>query len=177
VPPNSEGRVASFSTRSTPASLKSWRSISKPTGYGLHLFGLDRSYSTIKKRSATDRSLFRNTCRSRMKCSVFAIRTTIADDIPGYHWKHSVPSLVAYASSSPPRLPGLVRRAYLGEGYCQLRSRRVRRDRDVVLLLQRDGQARSVARLIMLGVLFLAGGWALELTRRKLISNLAGAPA
>jgi hypothetical protein len=29
----------------------------------------------------------------------------------------------------------------------------------------------------MLGVLFLAGGWALELTRRKLSSNLAGAPA
>jgi len=42
VPPNSEGRVPSFSTRSTPASLKSWRSLSKSTGYGHHLFGLGR---------------------------------------------------------------------------------------------------------------------------------------
>ncbi len=64
VPPNSEGRVASLSMRSTPASVKSWRSRSKPTGYGPHLFGLDRSYSTIKKRSVTDRRLLRNICCS-----------------------------------------------------------------------------------------------------------------
>ena len=57
VPPNSEGRTPSFTTRSTPASVKSWRSLSKPTGYGPHLFGFDRSYSTIKKRSVTDKSL------------------------------------------------------------------------------------------------------------------------
>jgi hypothetical protein len=57
MPPNSEGRVPSFSTRSTPATEKSWRSLSKPTGYGPHLFGLDRSYSTIKKQSATDTSV------------------------------------------------------------------------------------------------------------------------
>jgi hypothetical protein len=64
VPPNSEGRVASLSMRSTPASVKSWRSRSKPTGYGPHLFGLDRSYSTIKKRSVTERRLLRNICCS-----------------------------------------------------------------------------------------------------------------
>lgn len=39
-----------------------------------------------------------------------------------------------------------------------------------------DKLGRSLG-LIMLGVLFLAGGWALEHTRRKLISNLAGAAA
>jgi hypothetical protein len=39
-----------------------------------------------------------------------------------------------------------------------------------------DKLGRSLG-LIMLGVLFLAGGWALERTRRKLISSLAGAPA
>jgi hypothetical protein len=32
VPLNRDGRVASFSTRSTPASLKSSQSLSKPTG-------------------------------------------------------------------------------------------------------------------------------------------------
>ena len=32
VPPNREGRLASFSTRSTPASEKSWRSLPKQTG-------------------------------------------------------------------------------------------------------------------------------------------------
>src|SRR3954451_9746746 len=47
APPNSDGRVASFSTCSTPASVKSWRSRSKPTGYGLHLLGFGCSYSTI----------------------------------------------------------------------------------------------------------------------------------
>jgi hypothetical protein len=74
MPPNREGRVASFATRWTPASVKSWRSRSNPTGYGPHLFGLDRSYSTIKKRSVADRSLFRNTCCSWTKWSVFAMR-------------------------------------------------------------------------------------------------------
>ncbi len=64
VPPNSEGRVATLSTGSTPASLKSWRSLSKPTGYGPHLVGLGRSYSTIRKRSATDRSLLSSGCCS-----------------------------------------------------------------------------------------------------------------
>jgi hypothetical protein len=64
VPPNGEGRIVSFSTRSTPAPVKSWRSLSKPTGYGPHLFGLDRSYSTIKKRSVTDGSLLINACWS-----------------------------------------------------------------------------------------------------------------
>jgi hypothetical protein len=39
-----------------------------------------------------------------------------------------------------------------------------------------DKLGRSLG-LIMLGVLFLAGGWALEHTRRKLIGSLAGAPA
>jgi uncharacterized membrane protein len=39
-----------------------------------------------------------------------------------------------------------------------------------------DKLGRSLG-LIMLGVLFLAGGWLLERTRRRLISNLAGAAA
>jgi hypothetical protein len=79
LPPNSEGRVASLCTRITPASLKSWRSLSKPTGYGPHIFGLDRSYSTTGKRSVTDRSLLNNTCCSRMKCRVFAMRIPSTD--------------------------------------------------------------------------------------------------
>jgi hypothetical protein len=47
-PLNLDRRVANFSTRSTPASLKSSQSLSKPTGYGPQCVGLDRSYSTIR---------------------------------------------------------------------------------------------------------------------------------
>jgi uncharacterized membrane protein len=39
-----------------------------------------------------------------------------------------------------------------------------------------DKLGRSLG-LIMLGVLFLAGGWALERTRRRLVASLAGAAA
>jgi len=74
MPPNRDARVASFSTLSTPASLKSSRSLSKPTGYGPHRFGLDRSYSTMRKWSATDKSFLMNRRWSGMKCREFAIR-------------------------------------------------------------------------------------------------------
>src|ERR1700730_15654763 len=74
VPPTRDRLVASFSTRSTPTSLKSSQSFVKRTGYGPHGFGLDRSYSTIRKRSVKDKSLFRNRCCSRMKCREFAKR-------------------------------------------------------------------------------------------------------
>jgi len=62
VPPNRDRPVASFSTRVTPVSPKSSKSLSKPTGYGTQGLGLDRSYSTIRKRSVIDRSLVRNRC-------------------------------------------------------------------------------------------------------------------
>ena len=62
VPPNRDRRVASFSTRVTPFSLRSWKSLSKPTGYGTQGLALDRSYSTIRKEFVTGKTLVRNMC-------------------------------------------------------------------------------------------------------------------
>jgi hypothetical protein len=74
VPPNRDPRVASFSTRSTPSPMKSSRSLSKPTGYGPHRFGLDLSYSTIGKRFvagklSASRTVFRSTLTSASRFS------------------------------------------------------------------------------------------------------------
>ena len=105
-------------------------------------------------------------------------QTTIPDDIPGYHWKHSAPSLVAYAivaAASVFLVWWGVRtsaKALVNYGVVAFAATVMWFYFSSVM----DKLGRSLG-LIMLGVLFLAGGWGLERTRRKLISNLAGAPA
>jgi uncharacterized membrane protein len=105
-------------------------------------------------------------------------QTTITENMTGHNWKHSGPSLLAYA---------IVAAASVFLVWWGVRtSAKNLVNYGVVAFAATvmwfyfssvmDKLGRSLG-LIMLGVLFLAGGWALEHTRRKLISNLAGAAA
>jgi uncharacterized membrane protein len=105
-------------------------------------------------------------------------QTTITEDMTGYNWKHSGPSLLAYA---------IVAAASVFLVWWGVRtSAKNLVNYGVVAFAASvmwfyfssvmDKLGRSLG-LIMLGVLFLAGGWVLERTRRRLISNLAGAAA
>jgi len=105
-------------------------------------------------------------------------QTTITEDMTGYHWKHSGPSLLAYA---------IVAAASVFLVWWGVRTSAKNLVNYGVIAFAAtvmwfyfssvmDKLGRSLG-LIMLGVLFLAGGWLLERTRRRLISSLAGAAA
>jgi uncharacterized membrane protein len=105
-------------------------------------------------------------------------QTTVTEPITGYNWKHSEPSLLAYAIVAAASLflvwwgVRTSAKAFVNYGVVAFAATVMWFYFSSVM----DKLGRSLG-LIMLGVLFLAGGWALEHTRRKLISNLAGAPA
>jgi uncharacterized membrane protein len=105
-------------------------------------------------------------------------QTTITDGLPGYTWKHSSSSVLAYAivaAASVFLVWWGVRtsaKALVNYGVVAFAATVMWFYFSSVI----DKLGRSLG-LIMLGVLFLAGGWALERTRRRLISNLAGATA
>jgi uncharacterized membrane protein len=105
-------------------------------------------------------------------------QTTITEDMTGSNWKHSGPSLLAYA---------IVAAASVFLVWWGVRTSAKNLVNYGVIAFAAtvmwfyfssvmDKLGRSLG-LIMLGVLFLAGGWVLERTRRRLISNLAGAAA
>jgi uncharacterized membrane protein len=105
-------------------------------------------------------------------------QTTITEGMTGSSWKHSVPSLLAYAIVAAASV-------FLVWGGVRTSAKNLVNYGVVAFAVTvmwfyfssvMDKLGRSLG-LIMLGVLFLAGGWVLERTRRKLISSLAGAAA
>lgn len=105
-------------------------------------------------------------------------QTTISEEGFGHNWKHSGPSLLAYAIVAAASV-------FLVWWGVRISAKHLVNYGVVAFAITviwfyfssvMDKLGRSLG-LIMLGVLFLAGGWALEHTRRKLISNLAGAVA
>lgn len=106
------------------------------------------------------------------------VQTTITEHTAGYTWKHSEPNLVAYALVAAAAIflvwwgVRISAKSLVNYGVVAFAATVMWFYFSSVM----DKLGRSLG-LIMLGVLFLAGGWALERTRRKLISNLAGATA
>jgi uncharacterized membrane protein len=105
-------------------------------------------------------------------------QTTITEDMTGYNWKHSGPSLLAYAIVAAASVflvwwgVRTLAKNLVNYGVIAFAATVMWFYFSSVM----DKLGRSLG-LIMLGVLFLAGGWLLERTRRRLISNLAGAAA
>jgi uncharacterized membrane protein len=105
-------------------------------------------------------------------------QTTITEDLTGHNWKHSGPSLLAYAIVAAASVflvwwgVHTSAKNLVNYGVIAFAATVMWFYFSSVM----DKLGRSLG-LIMLGVLFLAGGWLLERTRRKLISNLAGAAA
>jgi uncharacterized membrane protein len=113
-----------------------------------------------------------------LACALPWAQKTVSGNFAEHSWQHTEPSLLAYVMVAGAAVL-LVWRGVRRSAKALVNYGMVAFALTVIWFYfssVMDKLGRSFG-LIMLGVLFLAGGWGLEHTRRKLVSSIAGSPA